>query len=86
FRGKPAMGYRYIYFEIDSAKEKIKDAFQGVEASYKPLWDIIDTRWDNPNFKVEYNVKKDFMIIVWIYLWEILHSLPLLIANLRILR
>ncbi|XLS54701.1 hypothetical protein HN51_004456, partial [Arachis hypogaea] len=40
--GKPAMGY--MYSEIDRAKEKIKDAFQSVEAS--------------PNFKVEYDVKK----------------------------
>ncbi|XLR58436.1 hypothetical protein S83_009108, partial [Arachis hypogaea] len=101
--GKAAMGY--MYSEIDRAKEKIKDAFQSVELSYKPLWDIIDARWDkqlfrplhaagyylnpqihySPNFKVEYDVKKEFMI-VWIYLWEILHSLQLLIVNLKILR
>ncbi|XLS45017.1 hypothetical protein HN51_001882 [Arachis hypogaea] len=47
--GKPAMGY--MYSEIDRAKEKIKDAFQSVEASYKPLWDIIDARWDKQLFK-----------------------------------
>ncbi|XLS52131.1 hypothetical protein HN51_012808, partial [Arachis hypogaea] len=78
--GKAAMGY--MYSEIDRAKEKIKDAFQSVELSYKPLWDIIDARWDkqlfrplhaagyylnpqihySPNFKVEYDVKKEFMI------------------------
>ncbi|MED6189644.1 hypothetical protein PIB30_098065 [Stylosanthes scabra] len=30
----------YMYSEMDCAKKKIKDAFQGVEASYKPLWEF----------------------------------------------
>ncbi|XLR11642.1 hypothetical protein S83_039580, partial [Arachis hypogaea] len=47
--GKAAMGY--MYSEIDRAKEKIKDAFQSVELSYKPLWDIIDARWDKQLFR-----------------------------------
>ncbi|XLT08874.1 hypothetical protein HN51_054667, partial [Arachis hypogaea] len=46
---KPAMGY--MYSEINYAKEKIKDTFQSVEVSYKPLWDIIDARWDKQLFK-----------------------------------
>ncbi|XLS86715.1 hypothetical protein HN51_036881 [Arachis hypogaea] len=32
---------------MTSAKEKIRDAFQGVETSYIPIWDIIDARWGN---------------------------------------
>ncbi|XLS90752.1 hypothetical protein HN51_066760 [Arachis hypogaea] len=42
---KPAMGF--IYEEMTSAKKKIRDAFQGVETSYIPIWDIIDARWGN---------------------------------------
>ncbi|XLR54552.1 hypothetical protein HN51_022849 [Arachis hypogaea] len=42
---KPAM--RFIYEEMTSAKEKIRDAFQGVKTSYIPIWDIIDARWGN---------------------------------------
>ncbi|CAK8575933.1 unnamed protein product [Lathyrus sativus] len=38
----PAMGL--IYEEMDKAKEKIQANFNGVQRSYKPLWDIIDER------------------------------------------
>ncbi|XP_068474601.1 uncharacterized protein [Phaseolus vulgaris] len=42
---KPAM--RFIYEEMDIAKEKIQSLFNGVSKSYTPLWEIIDQRWDN---------------------------------------
>ncbi|KAK2431194.1 hypothetical protein QL285_029453 [Trifolium repens] len=39
-----AMGL--IYEAMDHAKEKIQANFNSVQRSYKPLWDIIDDRWD----------------------------------------
>nr|XP_007147219.1 hypothetical protein PHAVU_006G105700g [Phaseolus vulgaris]ESW19213.1 hypothetical protein PHAVU_006G105700g [Phaseolus vulgaris] len=42
---KPAMGF--IYEEMDIAKEKIQNLFNGVSKSYTPIWEIIDHRWDN---------------------------------------
>ncbi|KAI9119821.1 hypothetical protein K1719_009210 [Acacia pycnantha] len=41
---KPAMGF--IYVEIDRAKERIAHAFNNVERGYRPIWDVIDDRWD----------------------------------------
>lgn len=41
---QPAMGL--IYEAMDQAKEKIQSNLNGVQRSFKPLWDIIDERWD----------------------------------------
>ncbi|XP_022156081.1 uncharacterized protein LOC111023053 [Momordica charantia] len=41
---KPAMGY--IYEAMDRAKEAIKSGFNGNEAKYRPIWEIVDKRWD----------------------------------------
>ncbi|KAL7247108.1 hypothetical protein ACSBR2_002093 [Camellia fascicularis] len=41
---KLAMGY--IYEAMDKAKEQILDNFKGMQRSYKPIWDIINLRWD----------------------------------------
>lgn len=41
---KPAMGY--IYEAMDKAKEQIAKNFNNVERRYKPIWDIIDKRWN----------------------------------------
>ncbi|KAF8409920.1 hypothetical protein HHK36_002439 [Tetracentron sinense] len=43
---KPPM--RYIYEAMDRAKEAIKEAMGGqrYERRYKPIWNIIDRRWD----------------------------------------
>jgi len=41
---KPAMGY--IYEAMDRAKESIQTSFKGKEDSYKPIFEIIDKRWD----------------------------------------
>ncbi|KAA8546963.1 hypothetical protein F0562_003392 [Nyssa sinensis] len=41
---KPAMGY--IYEAMDKANEQIEKNFHGVKKHYKPMWDIIDTRWN----------------------------------------
>ncbi|KAF8410611.1 hypothetical protein HHK36_003143 [Tetracentron sinense] len=43
---KPPTGY--IYEAIDRAKEAIKEAMGGQrnERRYKPIWNIIDKRWD----------------------------------------
>ncbi|XP_057838522.2 uncharacterized protein LOC131048545 [Cryptomeria japonica] len=40
---KPAMGY--IYEGMDRAKEGIRSAYEGDESKYRPIWDIIDRRW-----------------------------------------
>ncbi|KAI3933530.1 hypothetical protein MKW92_033690 [Papaver armeniacum] len=40
----PAMGY--IYEGIDRAKVQIKAYYNGIEGKYKPIWDIIDERWN----------------------------------------
>ncbi|KAI9109119.1 hypothetical protein K1719_019742 [Acacia pycnantha] len=36
----------FIYEEIDRAKESIAQAFNNVERGYRPIWDVIDERWD----------------------------------------
>ncbi|KAF8392756.1 hypothetical protein HHK36_023105 [Tetracentron sinense] len=43
---KPPMGY--IYEAMDRAKETIKEAMGGqrYERRYKPIWNIIDRRWN----------------------------------------
>eukprot|EP00253_Pinus_taeda_P015528 PITA_15528 len=41
---KPAMGY--IYEGMVRAKEAIKTFYKGNESKYKPIWQIIDSRWD----------------------------------------
>ncbi|XLR38922.1 hypothetical protein HN51_026091, partial [Arachis hypogaea] len=51
---KSAIGF--IYEEIKSAKEKIRDAFQGVETNYIPIWDIIDARWGNQFHRLLHDV------------------------------
>ncbi|XP_057842730.2 uncharacterized protein LOC131052148 [Cryptomeria japonica] len=40
---KPTMGY--IYEGMDRAKEGIRSAYEGDESKYRPIWDIIDRRW-----------------------------------------
>ncbi|VFQ77378.1 unnamed protein product [Cuscuta campestris] len=40
----PAMGF--LYEAMDRAKEKIQAAFQNVKKSYRPLWSVIDLRWN----------------------------------------
>ncbi|XP_045802765.1 uncharacterized protein LOC123896422 [Trifolium pratense] len=37
---------RYLYEEMNLAKEKIKSNVNGVARSYNPLWNIIVQRWD----------------------------------------
>ncbi|XP_020978044.1 uncharacterized protein LOC107636234 [Arachis ipaensis] len=41
----------FIYEEIKCAKEKIRDAFQGVETGYIPIWDIFYARWGNQFYR-----------------------------------
>lgn len=40
----PAMGY--IYEGIERTKVVIKAYYKGIEEKYKPIWDIIDRRWN----------------------------------------
>ncbi|XP_074274145.1 uncharacterized protein LOC141597770 [Silene latifolia] len=40
----PAMGF--IYEAMTRAKDQIKENFNHVEKNYKPVWDIIDERWE----------------------------------------
>ncbi|VFQ89725.1 unnamed protein product, partial [Cuscuta campestris] len=40
----PAMGF--LYEAINRAKEKIQAVFQNVKKSYRPLWSVIDLRWN----------------------------------------
>ncbi|KAK4260461.1 hypothetical protein QN277_003567 [Acacia crassicarpa] len=40
----PAMGY--IYEGIERAKAVIKSYYKAIEEKYKPIWDIIDKRWN----------------------------------------
>ena len=37
----------YIYEGMDRAKEAIRSVYGGVEEKYRPIWDIIDRRWQN---------------------------------------
>ncbi|KAK2409977.1 hypothetical protein QL285_045372 [Trifolium repens] len=41
---EPAMGL--IYEAMDEAKEEIRAGYNNKKKSYKPIWDIIDKRWD----------------------------------------
>ena len=40
-----AMGY--IYEAMDQAKEQIKETYKDRLAKYRPIWEIIDKRWNN---------------------------------------
>ncbi|XP_074318448.1 uncharacterized protein LOC141655260 [Silene latifolia] len=40
----PAMGF--IYEAMSRAKNQIKENFNSVEKNYKPIWDIVDERWE----------------------------------------
>ena len=41
---EPAMGF--LYEAMDRAKEEIASNLDNVQRKYKPIWDIIDRRWD----------------------------------------
>ncbi|KAF8410857.1 hypothetical protein HHK36_003394 [Tetracentron sinense] len=76
---RPAMGY--IYEAMDWAKETIAANLGGVKKKYKPIWDIIDQRWDlqmhrplhaagyylNPRFQYDPKFKADIEVKQGLY-------------------
>ncbi|KAF8379081.1 hypothetical protein HHK36_028509 [Tetracentron sinense] len=76
---RPAMGY--IYEAMDWAKETIAANLGGTKRKYKPIWDIIDRRWDlqmprplhaagyylNPRFHYDPNFKADIEVKQGLY-------------------
>ena len=75
---KPAMGY--IYEAMDKAKEQIAKSL-GTKKRYKPIWDIIDERWNlqlhrplhaaayflNPRFQYSPDFEADYEIKKGLY-------------------
>ncbi|XP_059067045.1 uncharacterized protein LOC131062763 [Cryptomeria japonica] len=71
----------YIYEGMDRAKEGIKSAYEGDESKYRPIWDIIDRRWQtqlhrplqaaayylNPAFHFRLDFKADEEVLSGLY-------------------